>query len=338
MTNYFRESNGDLAPLFENLLSIGVEFRVAGSKSVGLALMQPLRCPECSKPLALVILGLPFMLLLFRLQSIFVSMIDQWEIIPEANNTTRERISWHEAGETQVRQLVLGLEMYLGDQDVTFEGLGELLQGLDASDPHAKRSLLDALRLAESWVVAHEFFHACLLANNGGPFQQFATILESNQEVTACASQYCDQVTKRLGLQTNVAKEWLEEFQADILACKMLVIAIADRRFGTSDDLNAPAKDVRFHSARAVLNGAAAAFEAIFWVDVQRKATISQRQLQTASHPPSYLRWELISKFTKALIDTTDDSLFKTTELVALLSSSLARAYQASRPPLDRIL
>jgi hypothetical protein len=338
MTNYFRESNGDLAPLFENLLSIGVEFRVAGSKSVGLALMQPLRCPECSKPLALVILGLPFMLLLFRLQSIFVSMIDQWEIIPEANNMTRERISWHEAGDTQIRQLVLGLEMYLGDRDVTFEGLEELLRGLDASDQHAKRSLLDALRLAESWVVAHEFFHACLLAGNGGPFPQFATILESNQEVIACASQYCDPVTTKLGLQPNVAKAWLEEFQADILACKMLVIAIADRRFGASDDVNAPAKDVRFHSARAVLNGAAAAFEAIYWIDVQRKATISLKQLQTASHPPSNLRWELITGYTKALIDTTDDSLFKTTELVALLSSSLARAYQASHPSLDRIL
>jgi hypothetical protein len=227
--------------------------------------------------------------------------------------------------------------MYLGDRDVTFEGLEELLGSLDVSDQHAKRVFLDALRLAESWAVAHEFFHACLLAGNGGPFPQFEAILESNREVIACASQYCDPVARKLGLRPNVAKAWLEEFQSDILACKMLVIAIADRRFGTSDDVNVPAKDVRFHSARAVLNGAAAVFEAIHWVDVQRKATISLKQLQMASHPPSNLRWELISGYTKALIDTTDDSLFKTTELVALLSSSLLRAYQASRPSLDRI-
>jgi hypothetical protein len=115
-------------------------------------------------------------------------------------------------------------------------------------------------------------------------------------------------------------------------------MAIADRRFHTGDEGNLPARDVRFHSARAALNGVAAASEAIFWVDVQRKATISPTQLRTATHPPGYRRWTLISEYTKAFIDSTDDALFKITELVALLSNSLVRADRAGCPPRDLIL
>jgi len=51
--------------------------------------MQPLACSTCGTHVALVILGSPFMLLLFRLQVIFHSMIDSWEIIPEGNDKYR---------------------------------------------------------------------------------------------------------------------------------------------------------------------------------------------------------------------------------------------------------
>ena len=109
MTRYFLDANQDLAPLFANILG-AVEFRVAASKSVGQARMQPLLCPDCNTHIALIILSSPFMLLIFRLQAIFHSMIDRWEIIPEGPDKYLERIHWHEPGKFQVQQPRLALE------------------------------------------------------------------------------------------------------------------------------------------------------------------------------------------------------------------------------------
>jgi hypothetical protein len=67
LTQYLLDSNSDLAPLFAELLGTGIEFRVAASKGVEQALMQPLVCLTCGTNIALVIVGLPFMLLIFRL-------------------------------------------------------------------------------------------------------------------------------------------------------------------------------------------------------------------------------------------------------------------------------
>jgi hypothetical protein len=329
MTAYFHESNRDVAPLFAGLLNMGIEFRVAGSKSAGLARMQPVKCDECGERTALVILSLPFMLMLFRLQAIFITMIDRWEIIPEGEDRYRERISWHEAGETQVRQLVLGLDMYFGAKDVTLEGIEELVAAIDSGDPHARRILLDALRTAESWVVAHEVFHVFLLAQEGVAFPEFVAIAGTEKPHLDYAAQFCQQVATAFRLQPRIAKSWLEEFQADILACRMLCIAIADRRFRPNESLSISSKDARFHAARSVLDGAAAAFEAIFWTDVQNDHPKTADDVRMSSHPPHHVRWHLISMFMKELIGAEDESLFKTNELMAMLSGSLLNGYNA---------
>jgi hypothetical protein len=330
MTKYFHESNKDLAPLFADLLNMAIEFRVAASKSVGLASMRPLRCEKCGKHVALVILGLPFMLLLFRLQAVFLSMIDNWEIIPESPNRYRERISWHKAGEAQVHQLVLGLDMYLGEKDVTHEGMADLLSSIDRGNEHARSILMDALRVAESWVVGHEVFHVCLLAQTDGPFPEFVSTAESNRDVLEYAACFCTEMTKLFQLPNRIAKMWLEEFQADLLACKTLLIAIADRRFMARTGVNVTAEDARFHAARALLNGVAASFETIYWVDIQSGRKTSLEKVRFSSHPPHHVRCFLVKKYVQALIRVGDDAVFKTAELMEVLSQNLLTAYRTA--------
>jgi hypothetical protein len=329
ITEYFQESNRDLAPLFANLLDMGIEFRVAASKAAGLARMQPLICEECKSHIALVILGLPFMLLIFRLQGIFLSMIDEWKIMPDENNKYRERISWHDAGSTQVHQLVLGLDMYLGDRDVTQEGLDELIASINAGDAHARSVLLDALRIAESWTVGHEVSHVCLAVRAGGAFPEFATAIQANEDVIEYAEQFCNQITELFRLTEKVAKSWLEEFQADLLSCRMLFTAIADRRFMASGEVQVPTEDARFHAGRAILNGVAAALEAMYMVDVKRNRVITLDQVRNSSHPPHHVRWRLVKLFMGGLVGVTDDTIFKTTDLMSMLSRSLIEAYEA---------
>jgi hypothetical protein len=86
------------------------------------------------------------------------------------------------------------------------------------------------------------------------------------------------------GLQADVARNWLEEFEADLMPCKMLLIAIADGRFGDVKPFEVSPRDARFQAARTVLNGVAAAFEAIYWVDVQRSSPTTPEMLLSASH------------------------------------------------------
>jgi hypothetical protein len=329
MTDFFRSFNREVAPLFADLLNIGVEFRIAASKSVGLARMQPLVCEECGNRVALVILGLPFMLLLFRLQCIFVSLIERWELIPEGPDRWRERIEVRSVGKEQLRQLNLGLDMYLGEKDVTLEGMEELLATLQNGDALARRIMLHALQVAESWVVAHEVFHVCILAQHGGPFPQFATIAEANSDVLEYASQFSSLATKQLGLRSSTAASWLEEFQADILACKMLYVAILDKRYGSEGKITFPGKDARFDAARAVLNGVAAALEVIYWVDVQGKHISSSDQIKNSSHPPQDLRWRLITMFLEDMFGSEDEGLSLPTEMMGELSKRLMDAYES---------
>jgi hypothetical protein len=327
MTQYFLKANRDLAPLFADILRRG-EFRVAASKSIGQARMQPLVCADCGTHVALVILGSPFMLLIFRIQVIFHSMIDRWEIIPEGPDKYRERIEWHEPEEFQLRQLTFALEMYLGEKDITHEGMRDLLAPLDRGSPESRSVLLEAVRVAEAWGVAHEFFHVCLESHANGAFPQFAPLAEINEDALRFASSFCDQVSAAVGLQTDVARNWLDEFRADLMASKMLLIGIADRRFRDGRTFNVAPKDARFHAARIVLNGVAAALDGIYWVDVQRRRLMTSEMVRSSSHPPHHLRWHLITKYMKAIIGVQDETVFGTTEVIATMSLRLTAAYE----------
>jgi hypothetical protein len=207
MTRYFLEANRDLAPVFGDILG-NVEFRVAASKSIGQARMQPLSCSSCGTHVALVILGLPFMLLLFRLQVIFHSIIESWEIIPESSKQHRERIKWHEPGDFQVRQLRLGLDMYLGEKDISHEGMRELLTPLDQGSPESKRVCLESMRVAESWGVADEFFHVCAGSHGHAAFPQFAPLVGFYEDALkfACRSARttgCSLTSAVIGLKSS---------------------------------------------------------------------------------------------------------------------------------------
>ena len=212
MKQYFLEANRDLAPLFAEILG-AAEFRVAASKSVGQARMQPLACSVCGAHVALVILGSPFMLLLFRLQIIFHSMIDSWEIIPEGSQQFRERIRWHEPGDFQLRQLRLGLEMYLGEKDITHEGMRELLSQLDHGSPESKSVFLEAMRVAESWGVAHEFFHVCAGPEGQGAFPQFAPLLDLYEDALNFASNFCAKSAQSTACSLTLVEIGLKSFR-----------------------------------------------------------------------------------------------------------------------------
>ena len=329
MTGYFLEANRDLVPLFADILGYA-EFRVAASKSVGQARMQPLACLACGSHVALVILGLPFMLLLFRLQVIFHSMIDSWEIIPESAEKYRERIKWHEPGDFQVGQLRLALDMYLGERDVSLEGMLELLAPLDHGSPESRRVFLEAMRVAESWGVAHEFFHICAGPDGHEQFPQFAPFADSNRDALEYASAFCQQVCAHNDLEPEVGQRWLEEFQADLMACKLMLIAIADRRYRDTGSIEVTQKDARFQAARIVLNGAAAALEAIYWVDVHRPSPGTVEAVRSSTHPPHHLRWNVITRYMKAIAGLEDDTVLKHTELFAILSQRLCAEYEST--------
>jgi hypothetical protein len=325
MTEYFLEANRDLAPLFADILG-AAEFRVAASKSIGQARMQPLACPTCGTHVALVILGSPFMLLLFRLQVIYHSMIESWEIIPQGPDQYRERIKTREPGDFQLRQLRLGLEMYLGKRDISHEGMLELLAPLDRGSPESKHVFLEAMRVAESWGVAHEFFHACIASEDHEAFPHFAPLAEINKDALTFANSFCDQVCAANKLHPDVGRRWLEEFQADLMASKMLLIGIADRRHRDIKTPQCSQSDARFQAARVVLNGAAAALDAICWVDVQRGSPAMPETVLSSSHPPHHLRWKVIALYVKAIAGL-DDTVLHSTEVLAALSESLSATH-----------
>lgn len=327
MTRYFLEANRDLVPLFADMLG-NVEFRVAASKSIGQARMQPLACAGCGSHVALVILGLPFMLMLFRIQVIFHSMIDNWEIIPEGNGRYRERIKWLEPGDFQVRQLRLGLDMYLGEKEVTLEGMRELLAPLDHGSPESKRVFLEAMRVAESWGVAHEFFHVCTGPAGGEQFPQFKPLADSYRDALDFAGRFCEQVCAHNKLEPDIRLSWLEEFQADLMACKLMLIAIADNRYRDVKGVEVPQKDARFQAARIVLNGVAAALDAVYWVDVHRASPVSSEDARTSSHPPHFFRWNLMKAYVKGIARLYDDTVSSNTEVMARLSRRLSVAYK----------
>lgn len=327
MTQYFLDANRDLAPLFADILG-AAEFRVAASKSIGQARMQPLACLTCGTHVALVILGLPFMLLLFRLQVIYHSMIESWEIIPEGAHQYRERIKTREPGDFQLRHLRLGLDMCLGAKDVTLEGMQELLAPLDNGSRESKRVFLEAMRVAESWGVAHEFFHICVGSDDHEAFPHFAPLAETNKDALEFAASFCEQVCAANKLDSEVGQHWLEEFQADLMASKVLLIGIAERH---GRDASAPPcsmKDRRFQAARILLNGVAAAFDAMYWVDVQRASPPTPESALSSSHPPHHFRWQLITLYIKAIAGL-DDTVLHGTEVLAALSASLSGAHSA---------
>ena len=323
MTRYFLDANRDLAPLFADILG-AAEFRVAASKSIGQARMQPLACLSCGTHVALVILGLPFMLLLFRLQVIYHSMIESWEIIPEGPDKYRERINTRDPADFQLRHLRLGLDMYLGAKEVTLEGMEDMLAPLDHGSPESKRVWRPcALR---SWGVAHEFFHACVGSDDQEWFPHFAPLAETNKDALEFAASFCEQVCAVNKLDPDVGRRWLEEFQADLMASKMMLIAIAERH---DRDASAPPcslKDKRFQAARVLLNGIAAAFDAMYWVDVQRASPTAPESALSSSHPPHHFRWQLITRYIKAIAGL-DDTVLHGTEVMAALSASLSDAY-----------
>jgi hypothetical protein len=328
LTKYFLDSNSDLAPLFANLLGTGIEFRVAASKGVGQARMQPLVCPACGAHIALVILSLPLMLLIFRLQGIFISMIESWEIIPEGPKKFRERIEVKDADNAQVQQLELALEMYLGNKDVTFEGMPDLLQGIFLGSKEAKATFLDAIRVAESWIVAHEVFHVILASDAEGPFSHYAIVAESQKDPRAAASHFSAQVSQAFHLNQSISEQWCEEFQADLMASRFLLIAIADRRYNENDRVPLDTSDARLNAARVVANGVAAALEAIYWVDIQKGTLATNEEARASSHPPHHVRWCLIENYIKAIINVDGDSFANITNVLAALSRSLFAAYQ----------
>jgi hypothetical protein len=115
--------------------------------------------------------------------------------------------------------------MYLGEKDISHEGMHDLLAPLDQGSPESKRVFLESRRIAESWGVAHEFFHVCAGSDAHEAFPQFSPLANTFQDALKFASNFCEQVCAFNGLQPDVSRNWLEEFQADLMACKMLLSA-----------------------------------------------------------------------------------------------------------------
>ncbi len=325
MTRAFLRTNRYLSPTFADILG-AAEFRVAASKDIDQALMRPLVCLKCGTHVALVILGLPFMLLLFRLQVIYHSMVENWEYIPEGPNQFRECIKTRQPGDFQLHQLRLGLDMYLGAKDISLEGMHELLAALNQGSPESRLVFLEAVRVAESWVVAHEFFHACVSSEDREAFPQFAPFAESNQAALKAAAIFSEKVCVAQKLQPKVGQFWLEEFQADLLATKMLLIGIAEKHERNLKAQHCSSHDKLYWAARILLSGIAAVFDAIYWVDVHRASPSTPESLLSSSHPPHHIRWRLITQYVEAIVQK-GDAVLHDTRLVTTLSARLADAH-----------
>jgi hypothetical protein len=255
-------------------------------------------------------------------------MIESWEIIREGPKQFRERIKVKEADDAQVQQLDLALDMYLGNKDVTLEGVPDLLQGIFLGSKEAKATFVDAMRVAESWIVAHELFHVVLASGADGPFPHYAVVAESHNDARAAASQFSEQVSRSFHLNPSISKEWCEEFQADLMASRFLLIAIAERRYKENGKFLFETSEVRLNAARVVANGVATALEAIYWVDVQQGDLVTKESVRASSHPPHHLRWNLIEKYIAAIINVNGDSFANITNVLAELSRRLSAAYE----------
>ena len=88
--------------------------------------------------------------------------------------------------------------------------------------------ILEAMRVAESWGVAQRLFDACVGSDYLESFPHFAPLAETNKDALEFAASFCEQVCAVNKLDPDVGRRWLEEFQADLMASKMMLIAIAE--------------------------------------------------------------------------------------------------------------
>jgi hypothetical protein len=114
---------------------------------------------------------------------------------------------------------------------------------------------------------------------------------------------------------------------SDVRVADGYVAGTLDKRYSHVEGIDVPAKDARFQVARIVLNGVAAALDAVYWVDVHSAVPITAGDARSSSHPPHHFRWNLITAYVKGIAQLEDDTVLSNCEVIAA-SQDLSVAYK----------
>ena len=214
------------------------------------------------------------LLVAWRLQMVFLSLIEGWQ----QESDDQIRIRWRPPSQGEQSNLRAIMDMYLNGDYVTAEGLSELVRLSSERPELARRHFMNAVAAGEIWAVFHEMGH--VLQGSPGIYDgPYARIHDQAQQILRTA--------EMRGYAPHIGKAWAGEVEADMIAAELLVRAYAVK----AHKKGATPQSSLWYACWEVAAGVASALEAIYRIGKLRSGVNSD------SYPPLNLRWMLISNY-----------------------------------------
>jgi len=249
------------------------------------------RCDRCSSPVSIVVIGSNLLLLTWRLQMIYISMIERWDQQPDGLNT-RHRVYTRKPTKEEIRQAKIAAEIYLKGERVTDEGLDELVQWVGKGPEPAREYLSSAVNVGELWIVGHEISH--VLIDNWRRFPELKNSLDHLNAFFEVSESY----TRNFNLLPKYHDHWVNEFLADICSAYTLLLSISERQQNLHPQIGQRQNNEM--SAMMLLGGIGATCDALYFAARLAPPLLSHNPCKTA-HPPLHLRFDLLNKYIQTM-------------------------------------
>jgi hypothetical protein len=298
------------AGLLEDYLNLThLEVRVFDSKKVPEACLFHLTCPSCGARSAIVVLNAAFLLGLWRVQMVLLSMMTE----VRTEQSGRTVIQWRRPDKDDLAQLDTACDSYFGDRRITSAGIKGLLAKTSKAPETIRARIEDAVTTAQLWIVAHEAAH----------FVQDQEPLWSRADFARNPRQLARSYLAKEGAPTELAKDWEVELAADLQATQILTLALCE-------EIEKKTSDHRLVRRSAVSRVAAGACAALLAIDLA--VICKQRgQDQHHSHPNCAYRWELIAYWLAATANLHPDVIFDIAQVQILAGQVLFDEWQSAR-------
>jgi hypothetical protein len=279
-----------------------IEVRVMSSRPFLSAWMARVICVQCQHAVPLVAVNANLLLLLWRIMMVHIGRIRDWNL----NTPGRMKVEYRPPTADDVEQLRLAVEMYLNGAGITEAGLESLLTAHRSANETSKAVFLEALELAELWIVLHECGHFLpdLVSVADDPY--FAGI---DRFAASCVVD--------LDALPMLQRYWLQEHRADLCATLSLLVAAVQGPLFSND----PEPDRLHNAAQLTLAAVAAAMESLNFIEA---AYSSRAMTDLPKHPPTVRRYSAVEQFVLGTVPHQDDeSIGAIANLLAAMSSEM---------------
>lgn len=244
-------------------------------------------CSECQGSVRLVIVSAPLLLSIWRLLSLYLSLIERWTF-----DGSRLRINVRPPTNSDHREHSAIVNEYFAGEPVRPISLRSMLDRHAQGQRGANAPFYDAIRMGQLWVFLHELSHVQ---------SRSAYELSSGDRERLIDRIKSDLVDEDLGPISE--RKWTEELLADGLALDHLF----NSTLSILSESHTPAEAIEGAMLRS-LAGVSAAINSIWVLEAIGTTRSASPRLSTSTHPPAALRYHrAVQEISLKSPDTPDD-------------------------------